>query len=64
MLTPTLLLALLAAPLSHDVRNYGAKGDGLAKDTAAVQTAVDAAEKQGGGTVLLSPGKYLWAPSI
>jgi polygalacturonase len=42
-----------------DVRTYGAKGDGAVKDTAAVQAAMDAAAKQGGGTVLLPPGKYL-----
>src|SRR5271157_80482 len=42
-----------------DVRSFGAKGDGVAKDTAAVQAAMDAAAKQGGGTVLLPPGKYL-----
>lgn len=43
----------------HDVRDYGAKGDGIAKDTAAIQAAVDAAAKTGGGTVWLSPGTYL-----
>lgn len=42
-----------------NVRDFGAKGDGAAKDTAAIQKAIDAAEKQGGGTVVLPPGKYL-----
>ena len=42
-----------------NVRDFGAKGDGVAKDTAAIQKAIDAAGKQGGGTVLVPPGKYL-----
>lgn len=42
-----------------DVREYGARGDGVTKDTAAIQAAIDAAEKQGGGVVMVSPGKYL-----
>jgi len=41
------------------VRDFGAKGDGVAKDTAAVQAAVDAASAAGGGTVELDAGTYL-----
>ncbi|MCX6622547.1 MAG: glycosyl hydrolase family 28-related protein [Acidobacteria bacterium] len=52
-----LAAALLAG--SHDVRGYGAKGDGISKDTASIQKAIDAAEKQGGGTVVFPAGKYL-----
>ena len=45
-----LLCALLAA--SADVREYGAKGDGVAKDTRAIQHALDA-----GGMAYLPPGE-------
>lgn len=43
----------------YDIRSYGAKGDGSANDTPAVQKAVDAASAAGGGTVLVpAPGTY------
>ena len=42
-----------------NVRDYGAKGDGTTKDTAAIQAAIDAAEKQGGGEVHVPPGRYI-----
>jgi hypothetical protein len=41
-----------------DVRQYGAKGDGIASDTAAVRQAVDACAARGGGTVYFAPGRY------
>jgi polygalacturonase len=43
---------------------YGAKGDGVSKDTAAIQAAIDACEKQGGGTIQLTAGTYLSAPIV
>ncbi len=44
---------------SIDVRVRGAKGDGLANDTAAIQAAVDACGEAGGGQVTFSAGRYL-----
>ena len=41
-----------------NVRLFGAKGDGIAKDTQAVQAAIDAAGVLG-GSVYFPPGKYL-----
>ena len=41
-----------------DVKEFGAKGDGIANDTKAIQAAVDACAGSG-GTVLLSNGKFL-----
>ena len=51
-------LGLLGA-FPYNVRDYGAKGDGVAKDTAAIQAAVDVAARAGGGVVVLPPGNYL-----
>ena len=51
--------AALLGAAPFNVRDFGARGDGATKDTAAIQKAIDAAEGQGGGTVLLPAGKYL-----
>ena len=43
----------------YNVRSYGAKGDGKTSDTKAINKAIDAAAKAGGGRVYLSAGDYL-----
>jgi hypothetical protein len=43
----------------YNVKAYGAVGDGIADDTAAIQATLDAAGATGrGGTVFLPPGRY------
>lgn len=44
-------------PNSINVRDYGAKGDGSSDDQAAIQSAIDAAQKSG-QTVWFPPGTY------
>src|SRR4051795_8038292 len=43
---------------AHDVRAYGAVGDGIADETAPIQAAIDAARAAGGGAVLFPAGTY------
>jgi polygalacturonase len=45
-----------------DVKKYGAVGDGVATETAAIQSAIDAASKAGGGIVEIPAGTFLSGP--
>jgi len=48
-----------------DARKYGAKADGVTKDTKAIQAAIDDCSKaKGGGTVTLSGGTFVSAPIV
>lgn len=47
-----------------DVRDYGAKGDGVAQDTAAIQKALDECGGSGGGIVRFPAGVYLSRPIV
>ena len=54
----------LHAASTCNVRDFGAKGDGATKDTAAIQKAIDTCEGKGGGTVVLPAGTYVSAPIV
>lgn len=56
------LLAVAAHGAPIDVRDCGARGDGVTKDTAAIQKAIDDASAAGGGRVVLSGGTFLSGP--
>lgn len=60
ILTLSILLAMchLASAAVHDVRDYGAKGDGVAIDSPAINAAIQSASSRGGGTVLVPSGVY------
>jgi hypothetical protein len=47
-------------PNLYNVREFGAKGDGVTDDTAAFQAALDKAGKEGGGVVHAPRGNYLF----
>ncbi len=51
--------ASAGAPMVFDVRSFGATGSGKTLDTAAINSAVEAAAGAGGGTVYFPAGNYL-----
>ncbi|MDH7599601.1 MAG: glycoside hydrolase family 28 protein [Sedimentisphaerales bacterium] len=62
LMLSAILLGLEDYPKIFDVKAFGARGDGQAIDTKAIQQAIDACSKAGGGTVLLPEGHYLSGP--
>ena len=67
-LTPVLLAIVLAGCVSHkpaapsdrfNVRSFGAVGNGKTLDSPAINNAIAACSKAGGGTVVLPAGTYL-----
>ncbi|TWP47483.1 carbohydrate-binding protein [Lentzea tibetensis] len=60
-------MAMLAQPAQaavHNVKNYGAVGNGSANDTAAINRAITAANEAGGGIVQFPSGTYRSPNSI
>jgi polygalacturonase len=57
--SPGLVRAAGALTGFHDVRKYGAKGNGKAIDSPAFNRAIKAASAAGGGTIVVPPGRYL-----
>ncbi len=48
-----------ASPGRVSVRDFGAVGDGMKLETQALQAAIEACARAGGGTVYFPPGRYL-----
>lgn len=46
-------------PNFYNITDYGAKGDSISLNTAAIQKALDAAYHAGGGTVIIPPGIFI-----
>ena len=57
--TKTAPMATFSANGEFNVRAFGARGDGQALDSPAINRAIDAAAAAGGGTVLFPAGTYL-----
>ncbi len=54
-----IVLTVSANEVFYNVLDYGAKGDGKTNNTEAINNAIDAAAKSGGGTVCFPAGEFL-----
>ena len=68
-LTTIALFCLLNFPMVqaqqngiYNIQNFGATGDAMQLNTGAIQQAIDACAKNGGGKVIVPPGRYLTGP--
>ncbi len=55
----SITLTISAKPIYYNVLDFGAKGDGKTNNTKAINAAVEAAAKNGGGTVYFPAGDFL-----
>lgn len=53
------LFITLSIFADYNVLDYGAKGDGVAVDSPAFNTAIESASKNGGGNIVVPAGRYL-----
>lgn len=52
-------MSLFVQAATYDVTKFGAKGDGKTLNTKAIQAAIDKAEKDGGGTIVIPNGVFM-----
>jgi polygalacturonase len=59
LLVPAAARLAVGADAVFSVRDFGAAGDGTTLDTLAIQRAIDARSRQGGGRVVFPAGRYV-----